>query len=203
MLVQASPTCRSFRLDTSFLWSWSPGYSTMPFGDYYEDQGPPWVNPFVTAPLLYGAEAIVPPASLGLQARGGIQWGRLGQDIDYTVWADSGPSFESSPGVNVIPEPVIGERLNPLTGTNIATNGKGYGGALQVVSTADRCGSWTPGAGGHDLQWQVAGRALVQFLGSGIRLSRRTVSHSRRVGANLPSNAQSYGSGCVSRLLRA
>jgi hypothetical protein len=29
--------------------------------------------------------------------------------------------------VNVIPAPVIGERLNPLTGTNIATNGKGFG----------------------------------------------------------------------------
>ncbi|MGA7763768.1 MAG: hypothetical protein WCA59_18635 [Candidatus Binataceae bacterium] len=108
------------------------GLFDMPFGDFYENQGPPWVNPFVTAPLLYGAEAIEPPASLGLQARGGIQWGRLGQDIDYTVWADSGPSFESSPGVNVIPEPVIGERLNPLTGTNIATNGKGYGGRFRL-----------------------------------------------------------------------
>ena len=101
-------------------------------------RAPPWINPFVTAPLLYGAEAIEPPASLGLQARGGIQWGRLGQDVDYTVWADSGPSFESAPGVNVIPEPIIGERLNPLTGTNIATNGKGYGGALQALSAADR-----------------------------------------------------------------
>ncbi|MGB3549554.1 MAG: hypothetical protein WA993_02610 [Candidatus Binatus sp.] len=103
------------------------GLFDMPFGDFFENQGPPWVNPFVTAPLMYGAEAILPPAALGLQARGGIQWGGLGQDVDYTVWADSGPSFESSPGVNVIPAPVIGERLNPLTGTNIATNGKGFG----------------------------------------------------------------------------
>ncbi len=108
------------------------GLFDLPFGDFYENQGPPWVNPFVTAPLMYGAEAIIPPASLGLQARGGIQWGTLGQDVDYTVWADSGPSFESSPGVDAIPAPVIGERLNPLTGTNIATNGKGFGARFRL-----------------------------------------------------------------------
>lgn len=107
------------------------GLFDLPFGDFYENQGPPWVNPFVTSPLMYGAEAILPPSALGLQARGGIQWGRLGQDADYTVWVDSGPSFESSPGVNVLPEPIIGERLNPLTGTNIATNGKGFGGRFR------------------------------------------------------------------------
>src|SRR5208283_1686381 len=108
------------------------GLFDLPFGDFYENQGPPWVNPFVTAPLMYGAEAILPPASLGMQARGGIQWGSLGQDVDYTVWADSGPSFESSPGVDAIPAPVIGERLNPLTGTNIATNGKGFGARFRL-----------------------------------------------------------------------
>ena len=109
----------------------------------------------------------LPPASLGLQARGGIQWGQLGQDVDYTVWADSGPSFESSPGVDVIPAPVIGEALNPLTGTNIATNGKGFGGTLQVVSNTDRVRTWGRlGADGDNLQRQVAGLALVQFLGT-------------------------------------
>ena len=106
------------------------GLFDMPFGDFYENQGPPWVNPFVTAPLLYGAEAIEPPASLGLQARSGIQWGALGQDVDATVWVDSGPSFESTAGV--IGTPVIGEILNPLTGTNIATNGKGFGGRFRL-----------------------------------------------------------------------
>ena len=53
--------------------------------------------------------------------------GRTGQDVDYTLWVDSGPSFESAPGVSAIPEPIIGEALNPLTGSNIATNGKGVG----------------------------------------------------------------------------
>jgi hypothetical protein len=49
----------------------------------------PGVNPFITAPLLYGAEVIVPPSSMGLQARGGMQWGEVGQDFDCTVWGDS------------------------------------------------------------------------------------------------------------------
>jgi len=106
------------------------GLFDLPFGDFYENQSPPWVNPFVTPPLMYGAEAIEPPSALGLQARGGIQWGGLGQDVDYTVWGDSGPSFESTTGV--IGTPVIGERLNTLTGTNIATNGKGFGGRFRV-----------------------------------------------------------------------
>jgi hypothetical protein len=107
------------------------GLFDIPFGDWYENQSPNWVNPFVTAPLPYGAEAIVPPSSIGLQARGGIRWGQLGQDFDYTVWGDSGPSFESAPGVSSIPAPVVGEALNPITGTNLATNGKGVGGRFR------------------------------------------------------------------------
>ena len=103
-----------------------------PLGDWYEDESANWINPFVTAPLLYGAEAIVPPSAMGLQARGGVQWGRLGQDVDYTVWVDSGPTFESAPGVSSIPEPIIGEALNPLTGTNLATNGKGFGARFRL-----------------------------------------------------------------------
>ncbi len=108
------------------------GLFDIPFGDWYENQSPNWVNPFVTAPLLYGAEAVAPPSSLGLQARGGIQWGQTGQDVDYTVWADSGPSFESAPGVSSIPAPIIGEALNPLTGTNLATNGRAFGGRFRL-----------------------------------------------------------------------
>lgn len=103
------------------------GLFDLPLGDWYEDQSPNWINPFITAPLPFGAEAVAPPSSLGMQARGGVQWGQVGQDVDYTLWIDSGPSFESSPGVGTIPGPVIGEAFNPLTGTNIATNGKGIG----------------------------------------------------------------------------
>ena len=195
--LQIFPAGREFPLELV------AGLFDTPFGDWFEDQSPSWINPFITAPLIYGAESIAPPAAMGLQARGGIQWGKMGQDVDYTVWIDSGPSFESSPGVNAIPNPVIGEALNPLTGTNIATNGKGFGARFRLfpIPISEDWGRLE--LDGVNLQWQVARRALVQFLGRGLRLSRRTVPHPRRVGADLPSNAHSYGSGYVSRLLRA
>jgi hypothetical protein len=98
-----------------------------PFGDYFETQAVNWINPFITLPLVYGSEAFVPASGLGVQVRGGIQWGRAGQDVDYTLWSDSGPTFESARGFGAIPKPVIGELVNPLTGLNLASNSKGFG----------------------------------------------------------------------------
>ena len=86
-----------------------------PFGDFWETQYHNWVNPFITPPLPFNNEAIGPSSGLGLQARGGIQVGRPGQDADYTVWIDSGPNFESAPGASAIPALVIGEAFNPFT----------------------------------------------------------------------------------------
>lgn len=109
------------------------GIFDKPFGDWIENQPVNFVEPFVTAPLLFGPESLVPVSSIGLQARGGYQWGQPGQDWDYTTWIDSGPTFESAPGVCVycsttsVPIPVIGEETNPLTGINLATKGIGYG----------------------------------------------------------------------------
>jgi hypothetical protein len=91
------------------------GIFDQPFGDWYEDQSAFWVNRFITAPLLYGAEPIVPPTDIGVQLRGSTQWGSLGQDVDYTAWVANGPSYDSA-----IPTPVIGQTLNPEN--NIATN---------------------------------------------------------------------------------
>ena len=88
------------------------GLFDKPFGDFFENQYVNWINPFISAPLLYGPEAVVPPSGLGIQARGGIQFGAPGQDVDYTVWADSGPTFESAPGIGTIPAPVVGEVVN-------------------------------------------------------------------------------------------
>jgi hypothetical protein len=51
------------------------GIFDQPFGDWYEAQSPLWVNRFITAPLLYGAQAIIPPSEIGAQLRGGLQWG--------------------------------------------------------------------------------------------------------------------------------
>jgi hypothetical protein len=103
------------------------GLFDQPFGDWYEAQSPVWVNRFITAPLLYGAEAIIPPSELGAQLRGGLQWGALGQDFDYTTWAGNGPSFDSS-----LPQPAVGQALNPQTNITSTTNGKAFGTRLRV-----------------------------------------------------------------------
>jgi hypothetical protein len=98
------------------------GLFDQPFGDWYEAQSPVWVNRFITAPLLYGAEAIIPPSELGLQLRGGLQWGALGQDVDYTTWVGNGPGFDSA-----LPQPVVGQTLNPVNNIQVNTNGKAFG----------------------------------------------------------------------------
>ena len=72
------------------------GIFDQPFGDWYEDQSPFWVNRFVTAPLPYGANPIIPPTDVGMQLRGGFQWGAMGQVADYTVWTANGPGFTQS-----------------------------------------------------------------------------------------------------------
>jgi hypothetical protein len=103
------------------------GIFDQPFGDWYEDQSPLWVNRFITAPLLYGAEAIVPPTDIGVQLRGSLQWGALGQDVDYTSWAANGPSFDSA-----LPVPVVGQTLNPQNNIGINTNGRAFGGRIRL-----------------------------------------------------------------------
>jgi hypothetical protein len=103
------------------------GIFDQPFGDWYEDQSPLWVNRFITAPLLYGAEAIVPPTDIGVQARGSAQWGALGQDVDYTLWVANGPSFDST-----LPTPVVGQTLNPQNNIGINTNGRAFGGRFRL-----------------------------------------------------------------------
>ena len=91
------------------------GIFDQPFGDFLEAQSPVWVNRFVTAPLPFGSETLIPPTDLGVQLRGGVQWGSLGQDFDYTSWIANGPGFDSA-----LPSPVVGEVVNLVN--NIATN---------------------------------------------------------------------------------
>jgi hypothetical protein len=121
-----------------------------PFGDWYEDQSPLWVNRFITAPLLYGAEPIVPPTDIGVQLRGGAQWGALGQDVDYTTWIANGPSYDSA-----IPKPVVGQTLNP--GNNIATNtnGRAFGGRFRFYPFPldSGLGRLEVGASTYDGKW--------------------------------------------------
>ncbi len=95
------------------------GLFDQPFGDWYENQSPMWVNRFVTAPLPFGVEPVVPPGEIGVQVRGGMQFGELGQDADYTVWGGNGVNYSS---------PVLGAAVSsPTAAANSQTNGKSIG----------------------------------------------------------------------------
>ena len=126
------------------------GIFDQPFGDWYEAQSPIWVNRFVTAPLLYGAEAIIPPTELGLQLRGGLQWGALGQDVDYTTWVANGPGFDPN-----VPEPVVGQTLNPVNNIQINTNGKAFGTRIRFYPFPldSNLGRLELGASTYDGKW--------------------------------------------------
>lgn len=126
------------------------GIFDQPFGDWYEAQSPSWVNRFVTAPLLYGAEAIIPPTELGLQLRGGLQWGALGQDVDYTTWVANGPGFDSA-----LPQPVAGQTLNPVNNIQINTNGKAFGTRIRFYPFPidSNLGRLELGASTYDGKW--------------------------------------------------
>ena len=83
-----------------------------------------WVNRFVTAPLPFGVEPVVPPGELGIQLRGGMQWGALGQDADYTVWGGNGPNFSSD---------VLGAAMSsPTSIASAETNGKSIGARFRI-----------------------------------------------------------------------
>jgi type II secretory pathway pseudopilin PulG len=127
------------------------GIFDQPFGDFYEDQGPVWVNRFITAPLPYGSAALVPPSDIGLQLRGGYQWGQLGQDVDYTVWMANGPTYDSS-----LPQPVVGQELDGSTNISLNTNGKAYGGRFRVYPFPldSNLGRLELGASTYDGKWQ-------------------------------------------------
>jgi hypothetical protein len=100
------------------------GLFDQPFGDWLEAQSPMWVNRFVTAPLPFGVEPVIPPAEIGLQLRGGLRWGDLGQDLDYTVWGGNGPNYT---------EPVLGATAgSPTAIASSQTNGKSIGARFRV-----------------------------------------------------------------------
>jgi len=127
------------------------GIFDQPFGDFYEDQSPFWVNRFITAPLPYGVAALVPPTDIGMQLRGGLQWGQLGQDGDYTLWVANGPSYDSS-----LPEPVVGQELNSNTNIGSNTNGRAYGARFRVYPFPldSTLGRLELGASTYNGKWQ-------------------------------------------------
>lgn len=126
------------------------GIFDQPFGDFYEDQSPVWVNRFVTAPLPYSVEPIVPPTDIGVQLRGGVQWGKLGQDLDYTTWVSNGPSYAS------LPQVVVGQSLNGQNNIGINTNGRAMGARFRVypLPLESELGRLEIGASTYDGKWQ-------------------------------------------------
>ncbi|HUO06112.1 MAG TPA: hypothetical protein VMU16_13025 [Candidatus Binataceae bacterium] len=118
-----------------------------PFGDWFETQSPMWVNRFVTAPLPFGVESVVPPGDIGVQARGGFEWGAEGQDFDYTAWIGNGPEFSSN---------VLGAALGgPVAVANAESNGKAFGTRLRIypIPVDKDWGRLEVGASTYDGKW--------------------------------------------------
>jgi hypothetical protein len=124
------------------------GLFDQPFGDWYENQSPMWVNRFVTAPLPFGVEPVVPPAELGVQLRGGMQFGKLGQDVDYTAWVGNGPNFSSN---------VLGAVVSsPTAIANSQTNGKSFGARFRIypLPVDTELGRLELGASTYNGKWE-------------------------------------------------
>jgi hypothetical protein len=126
------------------------GLFDQPFGDFYETQSPLWVNRLITAPLPYGAEALIPPSDLGIQLRGSTQWGALGQDIDYTLWVANGPSYDTS-----LPQPVVGQTLESPTNIGVQSHGRAYGARFRVypIPLDTKLGRLELGASTYNGKW--------------------------------------------------
>jgi hypothetical protein len=160
------------------------GIFDQPFGDWLEDQSPLWVNRFITAPLLYGAEAVVPPTDIGVQARGSLQWGALGQDLDYTAWIANGPSFDSA-----LPTPVVGQSLNPQNNIALNTNGRAFGTRIRVypLPLDAGLGRLELGASTYDGKWQNS--LWFNAWGLDFAYLNNDLQTPRRIRPNLPTDA--------------
>ena len=123
------------------------GLFDLPFGDWYEDQSPMWVNKFVSAPLPYAVEPVVPPAELGIELRNGMQWGSVGQDLDYTVYLGQGPGYSANvPGAAA---------TSPVAIASKQTNGKSVGGRFRLypLPIDANLGRLEVGVSSYDGKW--------------------------------------------------
>ncbi len=140
------------------------GIFDQPFGDWYEDQSPFWVNRFVTAPLPYGVNALIPPTDVGIQLRGGFQWGTLGQIADYTVWTANGPGFSQatcmdntppSPLPTCKPTPLIGDTPVSVNNIHLNTHTPAFGARVRIypLPIDSTLGRLELGASTYDGKW--------------------------------------------------
>jgi hypothetical protein len=167
------------------------GLFDQPFGDWYESQSPMWVNRFITAPLPFGAEPVIPPSEMGLQFRGGLQWGGRGQDFDYTLWTGNGPSFSA---------PVPGAALNGVTGVATSkTNGRSFGARLRFyplpldanlgrleVGTSTVNGKWFDG------KWYDAWGLDFSYFRQNLRMRGEWMSAYRQMPGAVADNRQGW-----------
>jgi hypothetical protein len=140
------------------------GIFDQPFGDWYEDQSPFWVNRFITAPLPYGVTAIVPPTDVGVQLRGSFQWGAMGQVADYTIWTSNGPGFTEatctgntppSPLPTCDPMPLVGDTLVSVNNIRLNTHTPAFGTRLRIypLPADSNLGRLELGASTYDGKW--------------------------------------------------
>ena len=140
------------------------GIFDQPFGDWYEDQSPVWVNRFITAPLPYGVTAIVPPTDLGAQLRGAFQWGAMGQVADYTIWTANGPGFTQamctgntppSPLPTCAPMPLVGDTLVSVNNIRLNTHTPAFGARFRIypLPADSDLGRLELGASSYDGKW--------------------------------------------------
>jgi hypothetical protein len=140
------------------------GTFDQPFGDFYEDQSAVWVNRFVTSPLPYGAQAIVPDGELGVQLRGGFQWGKMGQIADYTVWTGNGPTYSSATCTGNTPPRVtptcdttvlVGDQFNSINNIKFNSHTPGFGARVRVypLPVDSEFGRLELGASTYDGKW--------------------------------------------------
>lgn len=141
------------------------GIYDQPFGDWYEDQSPFWVNRFVTAPLPYGINAIVPPTDVGIQLRGGYQWGHLGQTADYTITVANGPGYTQSTCTDNTPPSIlptcphvalVGDTLGSPNNIKLNTHTPAFGARMRVypLPVDSRFGRLELGGSTYDGKWQ-------------------------------------------------
>jgi hypothetical protein len=141
------------------------GIFDQPFGDWYEDQSPTWVNRFVTAPLPYGVNPLIPPTDLGVQLRGAFQWRDMGQVADYTIWTSNDPGFTQSTCTSNTPPsplptcpatpPLVGDTLVSVNNIRLNTHSPAFGARFRVypLPIDSELGRLELGASTYDGKW--------------------------------------------------
>jgi len=129
------------------------GKFLLPFGDFPEDLHPFWINEFVSRPLPYrdtGDGGLVPFSDLGVQVRGGYQWGRTGQVADYALWTGNGPAYDNS-----LPTTVVGQTFMD-NNIKTQTHSLAYGARLRVypLPVSAEMGDLELGVSTYDGKWQ-------------------------------------------------